>query len=79
MTADYFTKPLQGATFKKFRNRVMNIMDAESIKYCTAVFEEGSDAQPDKAAEHHRSVLGEFGRKSEPVQLEWTVMPARGR
>jgi hypothetical protein len=76
MTVDYFMKPLQGATFKKFRNQVMHIMDAESIKYCTAVFEEGSDAQPNKAAEHHRSVLGEFGGKSEPVQSEWTVVPA---
>ena len=25
MTADYFTKPLQGALFKKFRDQIMNL------------------------------------------------------
>lgn len=28
MTADYFTKPLQGAKFKLFRDRIMNIQQS---------------------------------------------------
>jgi hypothetical protein len=27
MLADYFTKPLQGSSFRKFRNEIMNISD----------------------------------------------------
>ena len=33
MVGDYFTKPLQGATFRKFRNAIMGVSDAEYIRY----------------------------------------------
>ena len=33
MIADYFTKPLQGAQFRRFRNAIMGISDAEYLAY----------------------------------------------
>ena len=33
MIADYFTKPLQGSLFKKFRNAIMGCTDADFIRY----------------------------------------------
>ena len=42
MLADYFTKPLQGATFRKFRDAIMN---------CQLV-------RPNVYPSDHRSVLG---------------------
>ena len=35
MLADYFTKPKQGSAFKKFRNAIMGLTDAEYIRYKT--------------------------------------------
>eukprot|EP00978_Attheya_sp_CCMP212_P042370 scaffold257021_cov47-Attheya_sp.AAC.1 len=31
MVADYFTKPLRGALFKKFRDLIMNIDDVDPL------------------------------------------------
>ena len=33
MLADYFTKPLQGALFQKFRNAILGISDADYLRY----------------------------------------------
>jgi hypothetical protein len=33
MLADYFTKPLQGSLFRRMRNAIMGISDAEYLKY----------------------------------------------
>ena len=35
MIGDYLTKPLQGSLFRKFRNAIMGLSDAEYIKYKT--------------------------------------------
>jgi hypothetical protein len=43
MLADYFTKPLQGSSFQKFRNQIMNLKDSDPVS---------------KVAQDHRSVLG---------------------
>jgi hypothetical protein len=42
MTADFFTKPLKGSQFKKFRDQIMNIQE---------------DAPATTRARDHRSVL----------------------
>ena len=31
MVADYFTKPLQGALFYKFRDQIMGVVEMEAI------------------------------------------------
>ena len=31
--ADYFTKPVQGALFRKFRNAILGITDANYLRY----------------------------------------------
>ena len=33
MLADYFTKPLQGSQFRRFRNAIMGATDAEYLAY----------------------------------------------
>ena len=33
MIADYFTKPLQGALFRRFRNAVLGMSDSEFLQY----------------------------------------------
>jgi hypothetical protein len=44
MNADFFTKPLQGVLFRKFRDRIMNIQNR--VRF-----------EPVKTASNHRSVL----------------------
>ena len=38
MIADYFTKPLQGAQFRRFRNAIMGITDSEYLA-CKLAYE----------------------------------------
>jgi hypothetical protein len=55
MLADFFTKPLQGANFRKFRNRILNLSD-EDLRTYTRLAE--ADGCPEADSAHHRSVLG---------------------
>ena len=55
MVGDFFTKLLQGASFQKLWNRILNLR--ESDLRCYLQLNE-ADACPDTAAMHHRSVLG---------------------
>ena len=51
MKADYFTKPLQGKIFRKFRDWLMKIQDDDPLKK--------------KYPEDHRSVLKEIYNSKE--------------
>jgi hypothetical protein len=54
MVADFFTKPLQGAPFRTFRNRVLNLSEDDILRY-------GRQHEHDLAIVpklSHRSVLG---------------------
>jgi hypothetical protein len=39
MTGDYFTKPLQGSLFRKFRNQILNVTEADFARY-QSIYEE---------------------------------------
>ena len=53
MLGDFFTKPLQGTRFRKFRDRILNLTDDDLRKY-TRMNE--SDAHLDSEQGHPRSV-----------------------
>jgi hypothetical protein len=72
MIADYATKPLQGALFRKFRDQIMGVVKLQDpglpkpkpkigkIDNCTQKPRKGkkTDMVPPQAGRHHRSVLG---------------------
>ena len=39
MIADFFTKPLQGSLFRKFRNLIMGVSEADAFEYKQAYYE----------------------------------------
>ena len=46
LTADYFTKPLQGALFKTFRNRIMTAdPSTDSLQDCSSVLRNPDEAK----------------------------------
>jgi hypothetical protein len=51
MIADYFTKPLQGSVFRKFRNAIMGCTDAQYLS-CKLSYEEALRKQ--RASEHQQ-------------------------
>ena len=74
MTGNYFTKPLQGALFKRFRDLIMGVMphpeisDEKKNKQSTEANLEGHNGQvnltsgkPGRKSRRHRSVLGNSG------------------
>jgi hypothetical protein len=56
MTSDYFTKPLQGAAFRKFRDRILNLNKQDHETPST--MNKADDAGLNIESKHHRSVLG---------------------
>ena len=54
MTGDFFTKPLQGAAFIKFRNRILNVNE-DDLKQQQML--NLTDERLSKLSSHHRSVL----------------------
>jgi hypothetical protein len=75
MLADFFTKPLQGALFRKFRNRILNLTEEEvraykkkanekTVRFADEENPNGSDASPSDGPAHHRSVLGLKDRRN---------------
>jgi hypothetical protein len=46
MVADFFTKPLQGGLFKKFRSAIMNIKEGQQLRAQECVGPNGLQAQP---------------------------------
>ena len=55
MLGDFFTKPLQGGPFRKFRDRILNLTENDVRLYMREVM---TDACSEADASHHRSVLG---------------------
>jgi hypothetical protein len=39
MIADFFTKPLQGSLFRKFRNLIMGVSEVDAFEYKQAYYE----------------------------------------
>ena len=63
MLADYFTKPLQGATFRKFRNAIMN----------------NELVRPDGNPSDHRSVLGQKRAEKQSHTVAVRLKPTRSQ
>ena len=55
MVADFFTKPLQGRKFKKFRKIIMNIPDPEKISQKKKLNKQAHESNDSSIG--HRSVL----------------------
>jgi hypothetical protein len=62
MIGDFFTKPLQGSDFRRFRNLILNLTDDDVRRYLLDVKD---DARLSKGDEHHRSVLGTHDRRND--------------
>ena len=54
MNGDFFTKPLQGALFRKFRDRVLNVTKGD-LSECRMKITEGDHS--DESSKDHRSML----------------------
>jgi hypothetical protein len=60
MVGDYMTKPLQGASFRKFRDRILGVLPTT-----TSTTNNDKDGLMPQAKRHHRSVLGSrHGRRT---------------
>ena len=57
MLADYFSKPLQGSLFRKFRNLILNIHPLDPVKVRPGEQEcVGANSEDDNATPSHKSV-----------------------
>eukprot|EP00978_Attheya_sp_CCMP212_P030961 scaffold115598_cov36-Attheya_sp.AAC.3 len=95
MVADYFTKPLQGALFKKFRDLIMNVDDVDSLTDShkdqrgvlgikggpTQDSDGNTDGVKDESVVEPRIVDGSIiaGRKTENGNDYWKTEDGNGR
>ena len=71
MTVDFFTKPLQGSLFKRFRDLIMGVTLHPDVEGSAAATEEPAQdeagdqvmtsEEPGRSTRRHRSVLGNEG------------------
>eukprot|EP00978_Attheya_sp_CCMP212_P004815 scaffold10602_cov56-Attheya_sp.AAC.1 len=78
MIGDFFTKPLQGNQFKKFRDLIMNNVDELAPKIDDPVMPKSGDPSTN-SPQDHRSVLGIKERSNNPEDGKtddgWTEVP----
>ena len=70
MLADFFTKPLQGTLFRKFRNIIMNCDPASTTGLEDRRSVLGTKNEP-------RSVVGRKNKEGETANVFWTIVGHR--
>jgi hypothetical protein len=81
MLADMFTKPLQGALFRKFRDQLLNIVTAPSQECVEAqYFQDDSDESMSKYDQEDQQEMNqEMLKKNEVAGDEWKLVESRKR